>query len=535
MPGCELPVFGYEEWLKLRRPPDWWQSQILLPWKWPFVCTIRVLMVTDGATFGAGNGYNLSRVLEAVQHDLPPYVAVDVTTAQHVRLDSTADMDEFRFDKHDLGQFDQIWMFAVNPGDTLLPGEASAIWKFMQAGGGVFATGDHEALGVGMCGRIPRIRSMRRWYHPGPGPNGEPLAPNRDVGGGRGENDSTTTAAGTDFDGVPQVIAPVERSAPGIAVFIHRKYPHPLLCGKDGRVAVLPDHMHEGLVEVPSDLAAVLSVDGVDVVEYPKRGADRLAPEVVAYSSVNNNPNGGPFGLIGAYDGHLVDEIPGGVGRAVVDATWHHFWNMNVDQFASAHDAIKQAVTAGLPADPTLVAPAQAWEQIRDYFQNIAFWLARTGTRRCIRNRGLIVIGHHVDILMTLRSSDSDRIGFLAGLGAKARDALGAVASQCERIEFAFPQVVKELEVFRPWKDPDPGPRRGQVPLLDASMLDDVLLGAAVETAARASAGLDDDQANELVHSPELEEQLAAAARQAGVALAHRLRADAGRLERLLG
>ena len=41
----------------------------------------------------------------------------------------------------------------------------------------VFATGDHEDLGVKMNGRVPRVRAMRKWYFPGPGPNGEPGAP----------------------------------------------------------------------------------------------------------------------------------------------------------------------------------------------------------------------------------------------------------------------------------------------------------------------------------------------------------------------
>jgi hypothetical protein len=32
-----------------------------------------------------------------------------------------------------------------------------------EQGGGLFATGDHEDLGAGMCARIPRVRSMRYW------------------------------------------------------------------------------------------------------------------------------------------------------------------------------------------------------------------------------------------------------------------------------------------------------------------------------------------------------------------------------------
>ena len=33
----------------------------------------------------------------------------------------------------------------------------------MDGGGGLFATGDHGALGKALCGEVPRARSMRRW------------------------------------------------------------------------------------------------------------------------------------------------------------------------------------------------------------------------------------------------------------------------------------------------------------------------------------------------------------------------------------
>src|SRR5258708_6161783 len=54
----------------------------------------------------------------------------------------------------------------------------------MDGGGGVFATGDHEDLGVVLNGRVPRVRSMRKWYWPNPGPLGEPIAPDA-LGTGR--------------------------------------------------------------------------------------------------------------------------------------------------------------------------------------------------------------------------------------------------------------------------------------------------------------------------------------------------------------
>ena len=43
------------------------------------------------------------------------------------------------------------------------PAEVEAIAAWMNAGGGVFATGDHALLGASMCHKIPRVRSMRKW------------------------------------------------------------------------------------------------------------------------------------------------------------------------------------------------------------------------------------------------------------------------------------------------------------------------------------------------------------------------------------
>jgi hypothetical protein len=80
----------------------------------------------------------------------------------------------FRFDDPsiDLTVYNEIWLFGyegydislVGPPDSMTgePGgltdsELAAITSFMQAGGGLFAVGDHDSLGSGMCGRIPRV------------------------------------------------------------------------------------------------------------------------------------------------------------------------------------------------------------------------------------------------------------------------------------------------------------------------------------------------------------------------------------------
>ena len=89
----------------------------------------------------------------------------------------------------DLANFDMIFLFGVaSPtpdGSNCLCWDGgfqeTQLWafvQFMQAGGGIFATGDHEDLGAALCGSIPRVRSMRRWWWndggtPLKGPGGE--------------------------------------------------------------------------------------------------------------------------------------------------------------------------------------------------------------------------------------------------------------------------------------------------------------------------------------------------------------------------
>jgi hypothetical protein len=76
-----------------------------------------------------------------------------------------------------LSAYDEIWLFGytgVNPVPNepitwdpnwayLGDDELAALTTFMNRGGGILAAGDHASLGAVLCGRIPRVRTMRRW------------------------------------------------------------------------------------------------------------------------------------------------------------------------------------------------------------------------------------------------------------------------------------------------------------------------------------------------------------------------------------
>jgi len=158
---------------------------------------INVLLVMDGiagsahyASFGPGDQnpdhntgdafFGLSEFVRTLESGFLP--RFNVTKAHRdTDVNGAADVENFKFDAVDLSVYDEIWLFGVaDTGGTANPmtdSELAALTKFMNGGGGVFATGDHADLGVELNGRLPRVRSMRKWWFPNPGPNGEPVAP----------------------------------------------------------------------------------------------------------------------------------------------------------------------------------------------------------------------------------------------------------------------------------------------------------------------------------------------------------------------
>src|SRR5262249_32669426 len=118
--------------------------------------------------------------LDALKSDVQDGMDYDITTAHRYPKAvypqaASADVDHFVFDSSfSIAKYDEVWLFGIassNPngpshdpaGFALTPAELQIIQKFMEQGGGVFATGDHDDLGRDLCGLIPRARNMRRW------------------------------------------------------------------------------------------------------------------------------------------------------------------------------------------------------------------------------------------------------------------------------------------------------------------------------------------------------------------------------------
>lgn len=62
-----------------------------------------------------------------------------------------ADGNDEILSRLDARDFDELWLFAVDPGDGLTAADCQGITRFRQRGGGILATRDHQDLGSSLC------------------------------------------------------------------------------------------------------------------------------------------------------------------------------------------------------------------------------------------------------------------------------------------------------------------------------------------------------------------------------------------------
>jgi hypothetical protein len=311
----------------------------------------------------------------------------------------------------------------------LADSELEAIIEFMNAGGGVFATGDHMGLGSFMCGRIPRVRSMRKWWA-GTDAQTDPFFPGGDVptvgidytgknavdmgnwpgGGDRADtlvkNTTAVSFADTDqqfyfddqSDDIPmKLFAPPDGSKvlndptldPGVV--------HPILRGSNGPIYRYPDHMHEGEVVTPSNKDAGALINGKTYTEYPTyptSGGFQPLPAVLATGKVtgghdtattdgisceqtnftndiNDPTNDHTIGILCAYDGRAAN-----VGRIVTDSSFHHYLDLNLigDPCGSSPDRQAGFSVGGLRGP---VQPGGVLDDLQQFYVNTVTWLAK--------------------------------------------------------------------------------------------------------------------------------------------------------------
>ncbi|HEV2817806.1 MAG TPA: hypothetical protein VGW40_11385 [Allosphingosinicella sp.] len=371
---------------------------------------IRVLIVLDGQFRFADMATPASSFHDFTYATLVSALAdadMEVTKANR-HADSTADMgmDNFNFASADLLAFDVIWLIGwdgrndrdIPPDDAPSATEGmgaaalNKIAQFMEQGGGVFATGDHDSVGADMSGHIPRVRAMRRWFgrDDSARPSGvsallanyPPMTSER--------ADTTRPSPNSHYDEHPAPFVWFENQSDSVPQTLTPEGPtHPILRRAGHDITVFPDHMHEGttLGDAPEfDYGQNSPYGDTSKPEFPHDER----PRVIATGQVLANANyaaagfgtdttpamARPINLLSVYDGRAV-----GVGRIVTGSTFHHYVDINLTG--------DSAIVAGPLADKVGEdamnnqgfayddADEEVFKDIKAVFVNITTWLAR--------------------------------------------------------------------------------------------------------------------------------------------------------------
>lgn len=428
-------------------------------------CQTRILMVADGVIDFGHQMFGLSEFLKALGQGTTPGEELFITTAHRGEKveGRVADNYLFRFEDGSLENYDQVWLFGYNEqnsDDALSKGELKVLSAFMNKGGGVFATGDHGDLGYALCGQVPRVSSMRKWCKAGD--ECDRPAPPRN-----GVNRHDTLLEGHDegfqvtdqSDNIPQRLTPKPYQSGD------ETYPHPLLKHGKAMIKVFPDHMHEGECVEEVDLTCELQfLDGPLFDEFPKlpEKNERLSPEVIAISLSAGGyiklegANGLPvkprcFGAICVYEGDRVFFVEGEdkyqVGRVVVDASFHHFVDINLDGTGSSKGKGFHDETGN---------PTKDYEAIKQYYRNIAGWLNPFPTRLQCNINLLVMMRFMFPLIEEVRRDEKLTPGNILEVGALTCKAIADFYSPARAVECALTilEAVEAPEALRRLVDP---------------------------------------------------------------------------------
>jgi hypothetical protein len=452
-----MHLLDREERVKLIRQLTALKPDFLKPyyprWWWWRRCTVKVLVVTDGGLdFGTG-GFGLSEFLMAFNQLQSNTWNNYQITLGHRGPNAfsnpnplvVAELHNFKFDTSvTLNDFDQIWLFGISNGASIPANELNPIENYMNGGGGLFATGDHGSLGSEMCGSIERVKDMRYWAHP------PDTASHFDSMRGTRRNDTNRPRTGdttslyfdNQSDNVPQNIA-VRTFGGGM--------PHPLLAisttiRPSGVIDVMPDHPHEGeckpetsftvgSVTVPTQIIATSFVLGGSTTNRGLPGSKSLT-----------DPH--CFPSIAVWDGRLAN-----IGRIVVDSTWHHFVNINLNGEGSQVGDLAGRESGLTAAD---------YRAIQQYFMNISLWISRRKSWWCWRRILWVDLLKDSQLIEASLNDPKQKIedislADLASIGSLAEEILSSKINPSfareflnEAFEATNPNLAAMLDIWRP-------------------------------------------------------------------------------------
>jgi len=226
----------------------------------------------------------------------------------------------------DRSDFDEMWLFAVDTGEGLLPEDIRGINAFRGSGRGLLVTRDHMDLGCCVCA-LDGVGAAHHFHTR----NVEPLP-------GAQRDDPYTlniswpnihTGANGDFQEI-RVVGEI----------------HPVLqdgASPGGAIRHLPSHPHEGAISAPAGFNARVIAQGRSAV------TGRSANLAVAFEATATG------------------------GRAIAQSTFHHFADYNWDPRIGCPSFVEEA-----PGDAMMRVPA-ARAAVELYARNVASWLGGKG------------------------------------------------------------------------------------------------------------------------------------------------------------
>jgi len=238
--------------------------------------------------------------------------------------DNLASGDDRVLSKLDESDFDELWLFGVDVGGGLGPLDCAAIGRFRERGGAILTSRDHQDLGISFC-TLGGVGAANHFHSKNPEPDpGRRVADDTDTPSISWPNYHSGNNGDFQRVELPRPVHPIMRNS----------------ANSSGCIEFLPAHPHEGAISVPS-------------------GERHARVVAVGRSAITGNL----FNIAIGFDRN-------GQGRAVVDSSFHHFLDYNLDPRAGCPSFVTEHAGSGILEEP------QALADTKVYIENIARWLA---------------------------------------------------------------------------------------------------------------------------------------------------------------
>lgn len=230
----------------------------------------------------------------------------------------------------DTTDFDELWLFAVDPGNGLTVADCQGVTRFRQRGGGIFTTRDHQDLGSSLCtlGGIGRAHFFHTRH----------LEPD-ETRHTRDDQDARTISWPNYHSGSNGDYQSVTAIEP-----VHELLQNPAT--DSGVIEYFPAHPHEGAVGVP---------EGESHAKVIATGKSKVT--------------GRSFNLVVAFESAR-DAHGNRLGRAVADSSFHHLVDYNWDTSKGCPSFLEEPPGNEIKREP------EKLEDVKTYVTNVARWLA---------------------------------------------------------------------------------------------------------------------------------------------------------------